>query len=258
MKHIKRKFLFHEYLQQNDFQNSSLMKIDVNQVDQNFLKQNAKDNFAILTTDTGEKLFSFIYNDNGKHCMIPVPDFSLVNYNFAYTLNIERKEHRKKLVQNLAELTTPNEVSNTYAYNYQGAASSCIICLFTAIECFVNDLIPEKFEYKIITDRKTEIYNKQQIQISISFMDKLTKVLPLALGKSFFANQNPTNVHIYSLRDLRNDIIHTKSDKTGQNNVDILKRLLNFRYDECFAATFKLFNFYKKDFIEECPCSETW
>ena len=117
MKHIKRKFLFHEYLQQNDFQNSSLMKIDVNQVDQNFLKKNAKDNFAILTTDTGEKLFSFIYNDNGKHCMIPVPDFSLVNYNFAYTLNIERKEHRKKLVQNLAELTTPNEVSNTYAYN---------------------------------------------------------------------------------------------------------------------------------------------
>jgi hypothetical protein len=61
MKHIKRKFLFHEYLQQNDFQNSSLMKIDVNQVDQNFLKQNAKDNFAILTTDTGEKLIIILH-----------------------------------------------------------------------------------------------------------------------------------------------------------------------------------------------------
>jgi len=258
MKHIKRKFLFHDYLQKTDLPNSNLTSIDINEVDQKFLKKKAKDNFAILTTDNGEKLFSFIYNDNGKHCMIPVPDFSLVNYNFAYSLNIHRKEHRKKLVQNLAELTTPNEVSNTYAYDYQGTASSCIICLFTAIECFVNDMIPEKYEYKIINERKTEIYDKKQIQFSISFMDKLTKVLPDALGKNFFSNQNPTNVHIYNLRDLRNDIVHTKSDTTGQNNVDILKRLLNFKYDETLVATFKLFNFYREGFIEECPCSELW
>jgi hypothetical protein len=258
MKHIKRKFLFHDFLQNAELPSSNFFDIDLDKVDQSFLKKNSKDNFAILTTETGDKLFSFIYNDNGKHCMIPVPDFSLVNFNFAYTLNIHRKDYRKKLVKNLAELTIPNEVSNSYAYDYQGTASSCIICLFTAIECFVNDIIPEDFEYKIVNDKKTEIYDKKQIQVSISFMDKLTKVLPIALNKNFFAHQTPTNAHIYNLRNLRNDIVHTKSDKTGENNVSILKRLLNFNYDETLISTFKLFNFYKKGFIEECPCAETW
>jgi hypothetical protein len=33
---------------------------------------------------------------------------------------------------------------------------------------------------------------------------------------------------------------------------------LNFNYDETFRATFKLLNFYKEGFIEECPCNDSW
>ncbi|HPW98053.1 MAG TPA: hypothetical protein PK218_05790 [Flavobacterium sp.] len=257
MKHIKRKFLFHDDLQKIDIPKKfEYFKKD--EVNQQLLKKNAKDKFVILETETNEKIFSFIYDNNGKHCMIPVPDFSLVNYNFAYTLNIERKEHIKKLIENLADLTTPNELSNTYAFDFQGCASSCIICLFTAIECFVNDIIPEKFIYQIKTQRKTEVYNKEQIQFSISFMDKLTKVLPEAFNKNFFSKPTPTNAHIINLKDLRNNIVHTKSDRTGKNNVEILKRLLSFKYDETLEATFKLFNFYREGFIEECSCNHDW
>jgi hypothetical protein len=98
---------------------------------------------------------------------------------------------------------------------------------------------------------------KKQIQVSISFMDKLTQVLPAANTISFFKkNRTPTNAHIYKLKDLRNDIVHTKSDRTEQNNVEILKRLFSFKYDETFEATFKLFNFYRPGFIEECPCDK--
>lgn len=254
MKHIKRKFLFHDILQNNEKIVSGLESIELDQIDQKMMKKLSKDSFAILTTDLDEKIFSFIYNDNGKQCMIPVPDFSLVNYNFAYNLNIERKELRKKLVKNLSDLSTPNEVSNSFAYDYHGTASSCIICLFTSIECFINDIIPENFEYRIESEKKTEVYNKSQIQYSISFNDKLTKVLPQALNKNFFLKVTTANAHIHNLRNLRNDIVHTKSDKTGKNHVEILKRLLNFNYDETFKATFKLFNFYKDGFIEECPC----
>lgn len=257
MKHIKRKFLFHDELQKIDLTESSNY-IKKDEINEQLLKKNSKDGFIILETELGEKVFSFIYNNSGKHFMIPVPDFSLVNYNFAYTLNIERKEHRRKLIENLADLTTPNEVSNTYAYDYQGCASSCVICLFTAIECFVNDIIPEDFVYQIKSPRKTETYDKKQIQVSISFMDKLTQVLPSAFGISFFKNSTPTNNHIYNLRDLRNDIVHTKSDRSGKNNIEILKRLLNFKYDETLEATFKLFNFYRPGFIEECPCDKDW
>lgn len=87
----------------------------------------------------------------------------------------------------------------------------------------------------------------------------MTKVLPKALdGKNFFQYRTPTNAHIYKLKELRDDIVHIKSDRTGQNNIDILKRLLGFQYDETFQAVFKLFNFYKEGFIEECPCNQNF
>jgi len=258
MKHIKRNFLFHNQLHNDKRLTEEIQQVDFDKIDQQFLKKNSKDNFAIITTDSDEKIFSFIYNDNGRSCMIPVPDFSLVNYSFAYNLNIQRKEQRKNLVKNLADISNATEINFSFAYDYHGTASSCIISLFTSIECFINDIIPEEFEYKIESDKKTEIYNKSQIQYSISFNDKLTKVLPQALGINFFAKPNTTNVHIHNLRNLRNEIIHTKSDKTGRKHVEILKKLLNFKYDETFMATFKLFNFYKEGFIEECPCDDSW
>jgi hypothetical protein len=258
MKHIKRNFLFHNQLQNNKRLTEETEQVDVQEIDEQFLKKKSKDNFVIITTDSDEKIFSFIFNNNGRPCVIPVPDFSLVNYNFAYNLNVQRKEQRKDLVKNLADISNATEINFSFAYDYHGTASSCIISLFTSIECFINDIIPEEFEYKIESNKKTEIYTKSQIQYSISFNDKLTKVLPQALGINFFAKPNPTNVHIHNLRDLRNEIIHTKSDKTGRNHVEILKKLLNFNYDETFKATFKLLNFYREGFIEECPCNDSW
>lgn len=39
-----------------------------------FFLRKTKNHFDILTTDDYEKIFSFIYNDNGRHCTILVPD----------------------------------------------------------------------------------------------------------------------------------------------------------------------------------------
>lgn len=258
MKHIRKKFLFHDRLKQMTEMPSAFTEVDLNSINQKFLKDKSKNNFVILQTDHADKVFSFIYNDNGKQCVIPVPDFSLVNFNFAYQLNMQRKELKKKLVQNLSDLSLLNEMNSDYAYNYQGHASSCIICLFTSMECFINSIIPEDFLYRVTSDKKTEEYNKEQIQLTISFTDKLTKVLPAALGKNYFANSTPTNSHIYHLRDIRNDIVHPKSDNTGEKHAEIIKRLLNFKYDETFNAVFNFFNFYIHDYIEECPCKENW
>ncbi|OXG02826.1 hypothetical protein B0A79_15385, partial [Flavobacterium piscis] len=198
MKHIKRNFLFHTQLKKDNVITGELENVEMSKIDQNFLKKNSKDKFVVITTDSDEKIFSFIYNDNGNQCMIPVPDFSLVNFNFAYNLNIQRKELRKSLVKNLSNISSASEISFNFAYDYHGTASACIISLFTSIECFINDIIPEEFEYKIDSDKKTEIYNKSQIQYSISFNDKLTKVLPLALGVNFFSKPSPTNAHIHN------------------------------------------------------------
>lgn len=258
MKHIKRKFLFHEFLRNYNVAEHSEKYVPKEKADQNFLKKTSKNNFAILETDQNEKVFSFIYNNSGTQTLIPVPDFALVNYDFAYKLNIERIKLKKDLVKNLSDLKQGNEVSNSYAYDFYGNASSCLICLFTSVECFINDIIPEDFVYKIENLKKTEIYNKAQIQYSISFNDKITKVLPQALGKNYFSKPTPKNTHIHNLRDLRNELIHSKSDKTGKTQVDNLKKLLNFKYDETFKSIFDFFNFYRENYIEECPCENNW
>lgn len=260
MKHIKRKFLFHDFLQKTDLsQINEFKSMDPKKLTQDTLKSVEKGKNTILLTESGEKVFCFIHNNKGKRTIIPVPDFALVNYNWAYNMNIERKEHQLNLLKNLEDLSAVTETSNTFAYNFQGCASMWIIGLFTAIECYINDIIPEEFKYVVSQPRKTEIYNKEQIQRNIPFMEKLTKVLPQAYeGKNFFKNQTPTNEHIHKLKKLRDDIVHIKSDKTGENNIEILKRLLNFNYDETFKSVFKLFNFYHDEFIEECPCSEDY
>jgi hypothetical protein len=260
MKHIKRKFLFHDFLQKTDLgQINGFETMEPKTFTQDALKSVEKGRNTILHTESGEKVFCFIHNNKGKRTLIPVPDFALVNYNWAYNMNIQRKEHQTDLLKNLEDLSSVTEASNTFAYNFQGCASMCIIGLFTAIECYINDIIPENFEYVVPQTRKTEIYNKEQIQRNIPFMEKLTKVLPQAYeGKNFFQHQTPTNAHIYKLKDLRDDIVHIKSDKTGENNIDILKRLLTFQYDDTFKSVFKLYNFYREAFIEECPCSQDY
>tara|TARA_R110000850_G_scaffold18580_4_gene57037 strand:+ start:177995 stop:178771 length:777 start_codon:yes stop_codon:yes gene_type:complete len=258
MKHIKRKFLFHEYLKNHETLQNNMNFVTKEGLDEGFLKSKAKNNFTIIETDLNEKFFSFIYNNNGKHTIIPVPDFALVNFDFAYKLNLDRIKLKNELLELLSNLNQQNEVSSTSAYDFYGAATTCLICLFTSIECFINDIIPENYEYKIVNDRKTEIYNKSQIQYSISFNDKITKVLPNALNKNFFSKPTPSNIHIHNLRSIRNEIIHTKSDKTGKLQVEILKKLLKFKYEETFKAVFDFFNFYKTLYIEECPCENNW
>lgn len=259
MKHIKRKFLFHDLLNSDSFQNFPKEVFEIKELNQDFLKKNEKTKLCILTTDQQDKVFTFIYKNHGNPCLIPVPDFALVNYNFAYILNKDRINYQKELIENLSNIAEQqSELSNTAAYNFIGAASSCIINLYTSIECFVNDIIPQEFIYVVKNDKKTEIYDKRQIQFSISMDDKLKKVLPQIFNKNFFQKQTPTNQHIINLKDLRNEIIHIKSDTTGETHVTIMERLLKFKYEDTFKAVFTFFNFYRENFIEECPCGDDW
>lgn len=261
MKHIKKKFLFHQYLQEREG-NKFMKKFEEIPVPQNIDSQKilkaARGHVGIIKSNDDENIFSMVYNDNGTYCMIPVPDFSLMNYHQAYKYNIDRKELRKELIRHFRDLNNDEYKNFAFAYEFQGCASACIIMLFTSIECFVNDIIPSDFKYIVPDTKRTEIYNKEQIQEFIPFMDKLKKVLPKALGKDFFSKQTPSTIHKYNLKELRNAIVHTKSDLTGQNHADILKKLLNFKYEETFKSITTYFNFYKENFVEDCTCNEDW
>lgn len=261
MKHIKKKFLFHEHLNRNrnEIFSNDFEEVDLKEnIDSQKVLKAAKGRVGLINNTSGENIFSMVYNDNGTYCMIPVPDFSLMNYHQAYKYNSERKELRKELMRHFRNLNSEEYKNFAFAYEFQGCASACVIMLFTAIECFVNDIIPANYVYVVEDSKRTEIYNKAQIQEFIPFMDKLKKVLPHALGKNFFGKQTPATSHLDNLKDLRNDIVHTKSDPTGQNHAEILKKLLNFKYDETFKAVANFFNFYIEGFVEDCPCDEDW
>ena len=253
MKHIKKKYIFEKEIKAKSFE--SLEFVDVKDIHNDTLKKVGKTNNIILQTTEDENIFAFIYNRNGKHIPVPLPDFTLVYYDFAYRLNVWRKDYEKEMFKKLSDITLFSELSSQDVYYFYGYSTSCIINLFTSIECFINYLIPENGEFKEVKNNRTEIYNKTQIQDCIPFMDKLKKVLPqFHDNKNFFLHSTPTNNHIIKLKELRDSIIHTKSDKTGEIAIELFKKIIKFEYDQTLLSVAKLMNFYEPNYIEDCPC----
>ncbi len=107
---------------------------------------------------------------------MPLPDFALVHFDFSYRQNIERKISKTELLSKLKDVEKFNEMNSEVLYKFYGYSSSCIINLFTSIECFINHLLPENKVYSEKKNNITEIYNKTQIQEHIPFWDKLKKI----------------------------------------------------------------------------------
>ena len=255
MKHIKKKYLFQGVLPLTD--SSKLFEFDLKADNQQLLKAKSKDSIiALKQTDSNEFIYGFIYNQKGKQICIPLPDFTLVYYNFAYSLNIERKNQQEKLLSLLSNVETITDDSSNELYNFYGIASSYVVNLFTSIESFINSLLPDGGKYIYDGKKKTEIYNKMQIQENISFLDKLKLVLPQFHNKNFFKDRTPTNQHIFNLKELRDEIVHTKSDSKLELSIELFKRLLNFKYDETLDSVAAFMNFYKPNYIEPCKCGK--
>ncbi|MCY0977175.1 hypothetical protein PGH12_01340 [Chryseobacterium wangxinyae] len=257
MKHIQKKYLFEDNLKKHNLEDHpDYDVVEIKDLNNEYFKKARKSRNVIIETSLDEKIFAFIYDNNGKHITIPIPDFTLVYYDFAYKLNAQRKQLSKDIFEKLNDYSKFSEVNSDLLYNFYGYSSSCIINLFTSIESFINSMLPVDQEYKNVLNNKTEIYNREQIQLNISFFDKLKKVLPQFYNKNFFLHQTLTNQHIYKLKELRDKIIHTKSDSTGELQIEIFRDLLKFKYDDSFEAVKKLINFYKVDYIVDCSCNK--
>lgn len=257
MKHIKQKFLFDKKLKTENLEGFEYLSLP--DMTKEKLKKVSKDNNIILTTTKEEKLFGFIHNHNGTYIPMPLPDFTLVYYDFAYRLNVWRKDHEKDVFTKLSNLNLFSEVNGKELYYFVGHSTSCIINLFTSIESFTNHLIPEDGNYHDVKNNRTEIYNKNQIQEYLQFWDKLKKVLPYFYeNKNFFTKPTATTQQIVNLKELRDKIVHTKSDTTGEARIELFKKLMKFDYDATFEAVAKFMNFYEPGYIEPCPCEQTW
>ncbi len=252
MKHIKKKYYYQE--KRVPIQEGR-EPIKADRRDNKNLKKLKKGNIPFIKTTEGEFIMSMSYNYNGTEAIIPLPDLTLIYYNNAYLNNISRKSQEKKLFEKLLngedELT--ENVTNEL-YNYVGVATSSIIQMFTSLESFINHQLPDEIPYIYVRKDKTEYYNKEQIQMYIKFWDKVKEVLPYYHSKNFFQNVTPTNSHIRNLKDLRDEIVHTKSNQLYDVQAKLIEKLLKFKYDETLIAIRKFMNFYDENYIIDCNC----
>ncbi|HQA73723.1 hypothetical protein, partial [Flavobacterium sp.] len=220
----------------------------------------SKEKDLFITTDKDFIIKAFPFKHKNGTAVIPIPDLTLVYFHNAYKQNKDRIEVEKKLLDKLThDKPSFGEDATNEIYQYYGSASGCIISLFTSLESFINHILPDKELYILETDKSTITYNKKQIQKHINFDDKMKKVLPKLLeGKNFFSNSTPFTQHITNLKNLRDDLIHTKSDLSFKNQEDLIKQLLRFKYEECFKAITKFMNFYRENYIIECDCNSEY
>jgi len=256
MKHIKKKYYFEESVP--PIQEGREL-LSAHRSDSKKLKKIKKDNIPFLFTTEQTYIMSMFYNYNGIETVIPIPDLTLVYYNNAYVSNKQRKEMEKKLFAKLRN--TEGEVSESVTeelYHYIGMATSTIIQMFTSLESFINHLIPDDKTYIKVRKERTEHFNKEQIQIHIRFWDKINEVLPYFCNLNFFKTSTPTNMHIRKLKELRDSIVHTKSNSLFMEQSKLIESLLKFKYDETLLSIRKFMNFYKDQYIVDCNCSSNY
>lgn len=255
MKHIEKKYLF-------QIEGSEQLKakgIEVTKIDKTIIKK-AKENELFVTTVNDYVIKAFPYKHKNEIAIIPIPDLTLIYFDSAYNLNKDRLKFEKELLPKLiaSNIKFGEEFTNDI-YHYYGNASGCIIFLFTALESFINHILPEDKIYVVPSERSTIHYTKAQIQKSINFDDKIKKVLPNLLeGKSFFKKQTSSTQQITNLKNLRDDLVHTKSDTNFENQKFLMTSLLRFKYDETFKAVREFMNFYKPNYISDCSCENDY
>lgn len=210
---------------------------------------------SVLFTDTGLATVGYVHNINGRRLIIPIPDPTLIYFHQAQISVAQIEEYRNELIEKLDLASGDSETAINEYYKFFGVSTGYVVFLFAALEAFINIIIPDGFEFKVIRDSRTEIYNKEQIEL-LDFKTKIDKVLLEATGKSFFKTSTPTNERIWRLREFRNAIMHTKPGKDYSNLNNIVHRLVKFNYSETLHAVALFMNFYKPGHIVECGCGK--
>lgn len=256
MKHIVKKFM--REVPSSKIDKNKAIELTLNDPKLLLKSKNVKILFSETTNDT--MIQSFLHNYNGNNAIIPIPDLSLVYFDFAYSLNIFRK---KAEIAMFDKLKIKNEKLDDIAlkeiYKYFGLASGCLINLFASMESFVNHLVSDCKNYEVIIgDRKTEVYTNEQIQRYLSFDEKVKKVLPQLLGRNFYIKNTSQVQRLVNLKNMRDDIIHTKSNINFESQSKLIKSIINFKFDHSFEAVSEFMNFYIPEYIQDCKCGKDY
>ena len=216
--------------------------------------------YVMALTEDNHIFQTFKYVNGDNVYVIPEPDPIIIYFDTAILFHKTISKLRKELFSKLSSPGNNFIAVNGNFYSYFSTVSNYVIFLFLSIEAFINKAIPKDFEYrKQIQDKKTEIYDRFQIQRSIEFLEKIKTVLPQATEKNFVQEFPHKYDSIKKLKEFRDEIVHTKSfeGKSSPNCYeDLFVRSLNFEFDKTLLAARDFINYYQNDLIEECNCGK--
>ncbi|MGZ5280997.1 MAG: hypothetical protein ACXWEY_01855 [Bacteroidia bacterium] len=159
MKHLKRKFLDSKSINKDVkkilSQNISTKKFQTQEI------QKFKNATGFIQTDEDEIIKAFTYKLKENHYMIPEPNPIIIYFDAAYQYSQHLNETYDKVIEELnCEKGDVYRLNNKF-YAFFSNATVCITFLFNSMEAFINLMIPDEYEFKNKTDKKTELYNKE-------------------------------------------------------------------------------------------------
>lgn len=257
MKHLKKKFI--GQVKFNPDQWAELQKIPDGRKDFQEIPMSEKVSMnALLLTEDGEMFQAFRYKIEGKTILIPEPNPVVIYFDSARNYFRQLNSHRDKVFDNAKTFEENFQGVNGDFYWYFSLASSYAIFLFAAAEAFVNMSIPADFRYeRTIQDKRTEVFNRMQLQRNVDFPEKIKSVLPQVTGKHFVAEHTHKFDYLMKLKLFRDEVAHTKSYDGGPTS-DSFENLyvmsLEFEYEKTLLYMRDFINYHKPSLIEECDC----
>lgn len=258
MKHIKKRFLFQTIAKDFSFDPLRFEEIRLNKdSNQDYLKDR-DGSYTLIQTEKDILIGGFVHNVGGKNYAFPIPDLTLVYFDYAQK-SVKVIESKKKQLLEKVDLSLKlSEPAINEIFSFYSVTSGFIIFLFTSIESFANSLLPADYKFIRKSKSKTEVYDQFQIQEHLDFKTKITKVLSDISKKDFFISQTKTNQMIWSLKEFRDSIIHTKHNPNPFDAHKLIKKALTFKYMQTLDSVAKFMNFYKPDYIVECDCGNEY
>ena len=261
MKHLKKKYVLHLKVDQDIrkvIDNAPEHKEEVDRI----MSSNLEGYYGITITENNDLVQTFKFEENGNVFMIPEPDPVVIYFDSARHYFNQIAGQREKVFENTTMFASHVSATTGDFYWYFSLASSYAIFLYTSIEAFINKMIPNDYVYqRSVQDKRTELFNKSQVQRHLEFSEKLLKVLPEITGKNFVIDHTHKYEQIKNLKKFRDEIAHTKSyDSTqGPNRYENLySTSLGFEYEKTLIYVKDFINYYQQNLIEICECGQDY
>ncbi|AEV32309.1 hypothetical protein Oweho_1310 [Owenweeksia hongkongensis DSM 17368] len=226
----------------------------------NNIKRTGNSSYLAIIPETNEA-FTFIpVVEDNRFYVTKFPNpvqlyFSLAFANYQFSVKA-----RNNIVSQKEEGVYLHFV-NEYLYNWNlQYRISTIIFLHSTVEAFVNYQMPDEYVYKQVVEGKekgqfikvVKEYSKEQTERYIDFKEKVSKVIPEVSQVDFYKDHKPIYDRIMNLNKLRNDIIHLRSAKSGNQSQfnKAFSNVMNANLEDYVEAVKSFINIIEPDFIE--------